>query len=490
MNSLLMTAFVGLAGIAVWHLIPERRVNTRLIAQIPFFLAMSAMLLAWHILPTAPPDGQATTSAALLVGVVKLLWWLHLAWAIIGVVSISLVIEHKPREARLLQQVVIGVVYAGTVLSILAFVFAVPIATLIATSGAIAVVLGLALQSTLADVFSGIALNLGRPFRLGDWVVLSDGTEGRVIETNWRATLLLGFPNNVVVLPNSVLAKLGITNVSTPDETHGLSINVRVAPTRSPAAVVDVMKAVLQSCDLIVREPPPAVAIRGLDSTVIEVGLIFRVSDVGKRLAAMNDIYDLLYRHVRSAGLVLAVQGSTLVAMTDLPPLQARRNGSGSAPDLIAAMPVFAELEDAELRTLTSTATSRTFQNEDVIARLGDVLPSPMIVRSGIVARQRDDAKANVPPFHHLAPGDILGAGSILFDRAEDSTSIAVGHVTVLEFDRDFFASLLVAHPELANSLADLLPSGATGPDAAERPPEEVIKKPGLLGRIKSVMVA
>ena len=78
-----------------------------------------------------------------------MLWWLHLAWALIGFVRIYLVFERQPREARLLQDLVVGVVYVGMLLSILAFVFAVPVGTLIATSGVFAIILGLALQNTL-----------------------------------------------------------------------------------------------------------------------------------------------------------------------------------------------------------------------------------------------------------------------------------------------------------------------------------------------------
>jgi small-conductance mechanosensitive channel len=82
-------------------------------------------------------------------------------------VRIYLVFERKPREARLLQDLIVGIVYAGMLLAILAFVFAVPVGTLIAISGVLAIILGLALQNTLGDVFSGIALNLGRPMDLG-----------------------------------------------------------------------------------------------------------------------------------------------------------------------------------------------------------------------------------------------------------------------------------------------------------------------------------
>ncbi|WP_415752055.1 mechanosensitive ion channel domain-containing protein [Mesorhizobium sp. B2-1-8] len=70
--------------------------------------------------------------------------------------------------------------------------------------------LGLALQNTLGDLFSGIALNVGRPYVLGNWIILSDGTEGRVIETNWQSTHLLTAAHDVVAVPNSLLAEIGV----------------------------------------------------------------------------------------------------------------------------------------------------------------------------------------------------------------------------------------------------------------------------------------
>ncbi|TIQ51339.1 MAG: mechanosensitive ion channel family protein, partial [Mesorhizobium sp.] len=160
----LYMVLVGLAGMVVWHVIPRRLSTTRLIVQIAFFLAMSVLLLDGAVVPYEPAWGNETTAGAILVGTAKLLWWVHLAWALIGFVRIYLVFERKPREARLLQDLVVGAVYVGMLLSILAFVFGAPVGTLIATSGVFAIVLGLALQNTLSDVFSGIALNLGRPY--------------------------------------------------------------------------------------------------------------------------------------------------------------------------------------------------------------------------------------------------------------------------------------------------------------------------------------
>jgi small-conductance mechanosensitive channel len=180
----------------------------------------------------------------------------------------------------------IATIYLGVALSVVGFVFGMPVGTLVTTSGVIAVIFGLALRNTLSDVFSGIALTLGRAYAIGDWIELTDGTEGRVIETNWRSTNLLTATHNVVVLPNSVLAKQGMTNLSRPDETHLITLRVRVAATQRPRVVEEIMRSVLQSSVLINKSPPPVAALKAIDAIAIEVDLQFRVDNVAIRTPA------------------------------------------------------------------------------------------------------------------------------------------------------------------------------------------------------------
>jgi small-conductance mechanosensitive channel len=454
---LLYVVLVGLAGIVVWRLIPERFSNARLIIQIAFFLTMSVMLLAGAVVPYEPTPDNETTAGAILIGSVKVLWWLHLAWALIGFVRIYLVFERKPREARLLQDLVVGVVYVGMLLSILAFVFAAPVGTLIATSGVFAIILGLALQNTLSDVFSGIALNLGRPYVLGDWIVLSDGTEGRVVETNWRSTHLLTLAHNVVALPNSFLAKLGLTNVSSPEESHGLSVTIRLAPTKMPAIVAEIMNAALQSSNTILKEPPPVVAVRGLDATAIEVGLYFRVANVGQRIAARNEIFDLVYRHSKSAGLLLAMPPSSSIVMSELPTEETAHPPHITPIELIRAIPIFSMLTEDEQEVLAATTSVRTYRKGEIIARQGEMLLSLMIVRAGVVVRLRGEDDARMQEIGRLAPGDFFGETGLLAGIGETSTLRAMSHVVVYEIDQQRFAPLLLDRPEMAEDLAAIL---------------------------------
>lgn len=112
------------------------------------------------------------------------------------------------------------------ILTILIFLFAlsrffdVQLAPLLATSAAFSVILGLALQDTLGNLFAGIALQVDKSFEIGDWleVALSDKkTVGQVKEISWRSTTLTGFADEIIILPNRVLAQSQISNFSPPD---------------------------------------------------------------------------------------------------------------------------------------------------------------------------------------------------------------------------------------------------------------------------------
>ena len=216
---------------------------------------------------------------------------------------VFLIFERRPREGRLLQDLVVGLIYLGAVLSVVAYVFDLPIGTLIATSGVFAIILGLALQSTLSDVFSGPrAQSQTRVYEVARLdLLLNDGIEGRVIETNWRATHLLNGSNDLVILPNNILAKAQLTNLSSPNRSHGVKVRVRVAPTMAPSSISEIMRTVLLSSNSLMATPAPTVEIKSLDAQAIEFELAFRVKDFSTGATARHEVYDLIYRHAKAA---------------------------------------------------------------------------------------------------------------------------------------------------------------------------------------------
>ena len=323
---LALTNILGVGGIVIWHLQGPNCPTGRLIVQILFFTGMSLVLYAGGIAPHQIDEIYTEVLAALLSKSARILWWTHLAWTIIGLLHIYIRLNRKPREAHLILDMAVAIIYLGVALSVMGFVFGMPIATLVTTSGVVAVILGLALQNTLGDVFSGIALTLGKAYAIGDWVQLSDGTAGRVTETNWRSTNLLTGANNIVVLPNSMLARQGLTSLSRPDETHQITLDVRFAAVQRPRRIEEAMQSVLQASTRVVKDPPPAVALKSIDAVAIEVELQFRVASLAMGTSAKNEIIDLIHDHCEAVGLSLSLPAQSLVYV----PARTRREASAT----------------------------------------------------------------------------------------------------------------------------------------------------------------
>jgi hypothetical protein len=318
-----------------------------------------------------------------------------------------------------------------------------------------AIILGLALQSTLADVFSGIALNFSKPYEVGDWIVLSDGTEGRVVETNWRATHLLNGSNDLVVLPNSGLAKAQLTNLSSPNRSHGAKLRVRVMPTMAPSAISDVMRTVLLSSNSIMTVPAPTVEIKSLDAQAIEFELAFRVRDFGAAAAARHEVYDLIYRHVRAAGLALAQPKEAAVApIGQAPAAAAPAAPRATALRLIEAVPVFVSLTQAEKEALADTMTRKTYRKGEVLVAQGAKLNSLVIIRTGVVVVARHEEDGDDVELSRLAPGDYFGEAGLFTGAGEAGTIRALTFTVAYEVGQAALAKLMRERPSIAEEIS------------------------------------
>ena len=87
----------------------------------------------------------------------------------------------------------------------------------------------LALQPTLANLFSGIQILASRTINPGDFVRLDSGEEGHVVDINWRTTTIRSLPNSLILVPNSRLANAVVTNYHYPDREIAVGVSGSVA---------------------------------------------------------------------------------------------------------------------------------------------------------------------------------------------------------------------------------------------------------------------
>jgi small-conductance mechanosensitive channel len=124
---------------------------------------------------------------------------------------------------------------------------------------------------------------------------------------------LLTGANNIVVLPNSILARQGVTNLSRPDETHIIALSIRITAPQSPRLVEDILRSVLEASTCIIKTPPPVVALKTIDAIATEAELQFRVDSLAIGTAAKNEIIDLVHSRCGANGLSLAMPATCIV---------------------------------------------------------------------------------------------------------------------------------------------------------------------------------
>jgi small-conductance mechanosensitive channel len=186
-----------------------------------------------------------------------------------------------PRIFRDLTQ---AVVYVVVVLVTLRAVGVEP-GSLLTTSALLTAVVGLALQDTLGNMVSGLALQMQRPFEVGDWIQFDPDPRqiGQVTEVNWRATNVMTTELVEVIVPNATLAKALIRNFSRPSLVSRRTITVQGPYEASPKRVHDAILAAMAATSGVLADPPPWVQTRNFGDSGIEYAVYFFINDFASR---------------------------------------------------------------------------------------------------------------------------------------------------------------------------------------------------------------
>src|ERR1700726_3342276 len=369
-DPLFLAGVVTVAGIFGAHYWRGASALAPFLIQLLAFVILTGLLLAGGAVPYRPGVAIGTEPKRFFLGTLEIIWWFVAAWLAVGFLRAFVVLGRQPRESKLVQDLLAALVYLAAIFAIIADVLDLPVKGLLATSGALAIIIGLALQSSLGDVFSGIVLNIGRPYRVGDWIILDDTVQGKVIETNWRATHILTGNQDVAIIPNSVIAKSKLVNCSTPTNIHGASIRVKLEPSLTPAAGCHLLKEVLLGSTHILRSPEPSVTIKDLSAEMIDFELSFTVLDVGAVDQAQNELFDRVYRAGGGAG----AKFSPRLAGSRKGAPEEDRTESGIAERLLAGISLFSTLTAEENAALASQMQRKHYKSGEVIVKPGTIL--------------------------------------------------------------------------------------------------------------------
>ncbi len=278
---LLLCVAAALAGCALL---------ARLRAYRPLLFGGGALLLITALIPR-PGNGigaylfdRSARGLHLSLDFFGVAWWILGAWLVKSVLDLVLrrtlfQNDNQPHARRLFADLASGLVYVIAIVGIIETVLKTPIAGVLATSGVLAIVLGLALQNTLADVFSGLAINIEHPFRAGDWITMNADVEGEVMEINWRATRIRSDSNDTIVIPNSIIAKAIVTNHRRLNDPHVCTLAIQVDYRVGPASVLAALREAAIGCPGVSARGTPSAYACSFSDALVAYQLCYHVDD-------------------------------------------------------------------------------------------------------------------------------------------------------------------------------------------------------------------
>jgi small-conductance mechanosensitive channel len=397
--------------------------------QPPTWLGRFTGLLAW-VLATA-------AGAHLLAGSVEL--WVRRSG--------------RPPPALLLG-LTRGFVWLVSMTMAVVVLFSAPIAGAITTSGVLVAVLGIAMRNLISDLFYGITMALERPFEIGEWVGLEDGTVGRVEEFTWRAIKLITRDHVKVVIPNSEVANARIANYDQPEPIWRSQIRIVLGHDLEPERAKRLLLGAVQQVEesrAIGRAAEAAIV--GHEERGVEWELRFWVADYPSHSAVTQRIHEAVLHSLCVAGVPIP-RAREEVWIGELE--RERAAERAASQDWIDRVSLFAALARDERAMLQARARTWSFDAGVEIVRQDDPGESLFALQEGVVeVWQQGGAGRRL--LARLRPGDTFGEMSLLTGQPRTASVVAATAVRAHEVSKPDLGPLLADHPELAERLAEAM---------------------------------
>lgn len=180
-------------------------------------------------------------------------------------------------------------------------IWGVEIAPLLATLGVAGLAVALALQPTLANIFSGASVILDKSIGKNDWIKLDDGTVGEVTKIGLRSTRIRTFDNEMIIIPNSKLADSRLQNIALPEPLSRVVIPFGVAYGSDVEKVKKTVMKEIRKVGHVVKEPAPFVKFLEMGDSALLFKAYFYVESYENRFDALDEANTKVYNALRKA---------------------------------------------------------------------------------------------------------------------------------------------------------------------------------------------
>jgi small-conductance mechanosensitive channel len=378
---------------------------------------------------------------------------------------------------------IIAYVIVFTILSKI-FITDVDVTTVLATSTAFGLIIGLALQETLGNLFAGASLHADKPFQVGDVITVGQHT-GVVESVTWRAVKIRTFTNHIVLISNSNASKEYI-QVFPRDNLNARLVFFNTVYSNVPARAIHIVREAVRNVPNVSPRMTPIVRIRNLGDSGVDYEVKYWLEDYAK----YNDTDALIRQRIWYAfqreGQALDFAFPTRTIYMQQVSQDDSASDGNAVFDRLSAVDIFRPLTDEETATLAKATVTHGFAPGELVIRAGSQGSSMFVVHRGRVDVQIAD-NGRPRTVATLKEGDFFGEMALFTGEPRTANVVATEETEVLEIGHLAMKRLFETNPALVESLSRTIAERRAGLKAKQDDTEMIKKESaGVLASIKS----
>ncbi|RLB45719.1 MAG: hypothetical protein DRJ42_29310 [Deltaproteobacteria bacterium] len=455
-----LAAAIVVIALLVRRFAPERRARVRrAVFLFLFFLAAfgGAALSGWLDLPDWERNFTALADVLFAINLI----------AVGGLVVFELFLPAvRITVAAIISDLVMGALYLLALFVVLGNA-GLELTGIVTTSAVVTGILALSLQATLSNVIGGMALQLDGSLGVGDWVQLESGKKGRVARIGWRHTVIETNDWDAMIVPNTallgstftILGKRGDKRVN-----HRMWVYFNVDFRFGPSDVIAVANAAVQSAPIegMLDDPKPNCvcmnfAQDGRDSMAY-YAVRYWITSMAIDDPTNSRVRARLFAALKRAEIPLAVPAAQLWMEEDSQERRdrKRRRRRSRRLDALRALTFLSALDERELDLLADGLSYAPFANGEIVTRQDAIAHYLYIVVEGVVEVRVAHGDVDRLVATIEGPG-FVGEMGLMTGAPRRATVVARTDVECFRLDKAAFESVLIARPEMAESISELL---------------------------------
>src|SRR5436190_3126385 len=439
------------------------------------------------------PGMMSQTSYDLAVNlfhIIKIILWMALVISVVRFVGLLIFAtalrKSGPTEiASLLRTVLSMILYIVAFFIIFQSQYpTVQLAPLFTGSTIVGIVVGLALQDTLGNLFAGIALQADQPFQVGDVINISNRGTGVVESVSWRGVKIRTFQSKLLIISNAVLGRETI-EVAPKNNLNARVVFFNSVYIYSPTRTAQLVREAIRNVENVSNKVRPIVRIRNLGDSGIEWEVKYWIEKYEKYIDTDALIRQRIWYVFKRENIELAFPTRT-IHVEPKPETLSDDEIINVATEHLANVPVFAPLSEEEIDKLARASVKRIFAPGEAIVRRGQEGRSMFVVIRGNVKVQVPENNIQ-KVINRLTVNDFFGEMGLMTGEPRTATVVAEDEVDVLEIRKAAIKPIFEVNPDLMSAVYEIIEArklllSTTDEDKGS---EDTDRKAGVLGSIR-----